>query len=251
MGTLRSVAEGEYVRAEPRQTDGISINGIPADLEHTRKADIRIDLVSGRDRTFVAEHVLGPLYLRGVTAADIVGTVEEWDFARPEHRFCYATDLGPEAVVGHPAGLPNPGLATALGDAEIAETDGRARGTVTETVEYGVNGGTIRIEPRGFRAGPELDLRYDGSSFRCTVPPGGADEAVIESVTNATTPYLAPDGETAVTHAVADVLSDVVVIGGLEDVRIEAELCEAYHSLTVGGARRTRELGAYTERGDD
>ncbi len=250
MGALRSSAEGEYVRADPRTTEGISINGIPVDLQHTRKADIRIDVVSGRNRAFVAEHVLGPLYLRGVTAANVVGTVDAWDFARPEHRFCYATDLGPDAVVGHPAGLPNPGLATALGDAEIVETDGRTRGTVTEPVEYSANGGTIRIEPRGFREGPELDLRYRSGSFHCTVPPEGADEALINSVTNATTPYLAPDDETAATHAVADVLSDVVVIGGLEDVRIEADLSDAYHSLTVGGARRARTVGAYTERGD-
>lgn len=251
MKTLRSVAEGEYVRAEPRQTSGISINGVPADLEHTRKADVRIDLVSDRDRVFVAEHVLGPLYLRGITTANVVGIVTEWDFARPEHRFCYSTDLGPDAVVGHPAGLPNPGLAAALGDAEVVEESERARGTVTEPVEYRINGGTIRIEPRGFREGPELDLNYRDSSFQCTVPPGGADESLIEDVTNATTPYLAPDNRTAAIHAVADVLSDVVVIGGLEDVRIEAELSDSYHSLTIGGARRARDVGAYLERGGD
>ncbi len=250
MRTIDADVDGEFVRVEPVESDGLRVNGIPADLAHTRKADVRIDLVEGCKRCFVAEHVLGPLRLRGITAANVVGTVETWDFARPEHRFCYGADLAPSAVVGHPEGLPNPALAAALGSAGIVSNGDRSFGTVSEPLEYSHGGGTIRIEPLDPGTGVELDLVYGDGSFACTVPPDGADEATIDAVTHSTTPYLAPSDEEAATHAVADVLSDVVVIGDLDDVRIEADLGDAYHALTIGAARRARACGAYVERGE-
>jgi len=260
--TVAAPAAGEFARAGPRPGGGIRINGIPADLDRVRKADVRIDLVGGdesddgrplseRGRAFVAEHVLGPLRLHGVTDADVVGTDEHWSFARPEHRFCYAAGLAPDAVVGHPDGLPNPALAAAVADAGTEPTAARARGTVAEPMTFAVDGGEIRIEPRPFAAGAVLDLAYGDATFACELPPGGADPGTVTAVTGATTPYLAPDDEEAVTHAVADVVSDVVVLGGLEDVRIEATLGDAYHALTVGAARAARERGLYRERTAD
>lgn len=248
MRTVAEPAEGEFVRVEPADEPGVRVNGVPANLDHLRKADVRVDLVDGRSRSFVVEHVLGPLRLCGVTAANVFGTVEEWAFARPEHRICYSTDLGPDAVVGHPAGLPNPALADAVLAAGTERRGEERRRSVSEPVEFETNGGEITVTPREFGAGVELDLRYDGATFTADVPADGASEDVIEAITNSTTPYLAPDTETAVTHSAADVLSDVVEIGGLDDVRIEADLGGGYHALTIGVARAAYEQDLVVER---
>jgi len=248
MRTLAEPVSGEFVRVEPADEPGVRVNGIPADLDHTQKADVRVDLYDERTRAFVVEHVLGPLRLCGVTAADVVGTVETWAFARPEHRFCYSTDLGPDAVVSHPAGLPNPALADAVCEGDVRTPTEETRRSVREPVSYAANGGEITVSPRDHGTGVTLELRFEDAQFACEVPPEGAAGETIEAVTNATTPYLAPSPEEGVVHAVADVLSDVVVIGGLDDVHIEAELAAAYHALTIGVARRAAEEELVVER---
>lgn len=255
MRTIAEPVEGEFVRVEPADEPGIRINGIPADLDHTRKADARVDLVanagqSGVDggRAFVVEHVLGPLRLCGVTAAEVYGIDEGWDFSRPEHRFCYSTDLGPAAVVGHEAGLPNPALAAAVLDAGTVRHEPEVRRTVAEPITHGANGGEIVVSPREYGAGVELALELREETFAAEVPAEGADPDVVKTITNSTTPFLAPDGEVAVTHSAADVLSDVIAIGGLDDVRIEANLGRSYHALTVGVARKAHEHGIVVER---
>lgn len=251
MRTIAAPAEGEYVRVEPTDEPGIRINGIPAALDRVRKADVRVDLSEDRNRALVVEHALGPLRLCGVTAAEVVGTETTWDFSRPEHRFCYSTELGPEAVVGHPAGLPNPAIAEAVRSVGTEPLSGGSRTTVAEAVSFETNDGSITVSPRSPRAGASLDLRYDGARFTAEVPPEGADPDVVEAVTTSTTPYLAPDPEIAVTHSAADVLSDVVAIGGVDDVHIEATLGGAYHALTIGVAERIRDRGLAVERDDE
>ncbi|MFP8955440.1 hypothetical protein ACLI4Y_01840 [Natrialbaceae archaeon A-CW3] len=253
MRTVTEPAEGEFVRIEPSDEPGIRINGIPATLEHVRKADVRVDLVDSlegvsRNRAFVVEHVLGPLRLCGVTAANVVGIATEWDFTRPEHRICYSSERGPDAVVSHPAGLPNPALARAVADVGTERRGTERRSTVAEPISFETNGGEITVSPRDAGAGVELDLSYDGERFTAEVPADGAEPAVTEAITTSTTPYLAPDAAVAVTHSAADVLSDVVVIGGLDDVRIEADLGGAYHALTIGVAQRAHERDLVVER---
>lgn len=247
MRTIEEPIEGAFVRVEPADTPGIRINDVPAVAQNVSKADVRVDIESDQ-RVFVVEHVLGPLRLCGITAADVIGTETSWDFARPEHRFCYSTHLGPGAVVGHPAGLPNPDLATAVERTGVVQTGTDVRRTVSESVSYSVNDGAITVSPREYRSGIELSLRYGSASFELVVPPQGAPSDVIEAVTTATTPYLVSDPEEAVTHAVADVISDVVVLGELDDVRIDAELDNAYHALTLGVVRKAKRKGVITER---
>lgn len=247
MRTVSERAAGEFVEVRPSEGDGIQINGVPATLDNVQKADVRVDLESDT-RAFVVEHVLGPIRLCGVRAADVVGIERSWDFARPEHRFCYSTDLGPEAVVGHPAGLPNPALAEAVTRVGTTPSAGGSRTTVDEPISYSVNGGEITLLPREYGAGVELSLEYQGASLAIDVPPEGAPADVRKDVTTSTTPYLAPNPDEAVTHSVADVVSDVVVLGGIDDVRIEAELAGAYHALTIGVARRADRSGSIIER---
>jgi hypothetical protein len=248
--TLAAPAAGSEVRVEPKSTPGIEINGIPADLDHVVKADVRVDLAAerGNERSFVVEHVLGPLGLRGVTAARVEGRVETWDFARPEHRFCYSTDLSPAHVVGHPRGLPNPGLAAAVGEAGVTGAVS-ARTTVSEPVTVEANGGRLSLRHREHGAGIRFEASYGDASIAAEADPAGeTDEALIERVTTSTTPYLSPDDTEAVTHAIADLVSDLAVLGGFDDLVVEAKLGEAYHALTIGAAREAHEEGVVVER---
>lgn len=248
MRTVAEPVEGTEVRVEPADSPGITVNGVPAELTAVVKADVRVDLV-GPTRSFVVEHVLGPLGLRGITAAEVTGIRGAWDFARPEHRFCYGAGMGPENVVGHPEGLPNPALAAALGDVEIVEEGETPRTTVEREVSLARNGGEISIAPRAFGAGIRFEARYGDATFECEVDPaGGNDEDLIESVTNATTPYLSPSDDVAVVHSIADLVSDIAVIGGFDDLVVEADLGGAYHALTVGVARKAHDEGVAVER---
>jgi hypothetical protein len=255
-GDVRTLAEpvaGSEVRVEPKETPGIEINGIPADLAHVVKADVRVDLAAdgstrGTNRAFVVEHVLGPLGLRGVTAARVEGVVDTWEFVRPEHRFCYSVGLSPSSVVGHPAGLPNPDLAAALGCTDLVGRPS-ARTTVSEPVTAEAQGGRLTLRPRGYGSGIRFEASYGEASLTVAVDPvGGADDALVERVTTSTTPYLSPDDEEGVTHAVADLVSDVAVLGGFDDLVVEADLVGAYHALTVGAVRRAHETGVVVDR---
>ena len=248
--TLAEPVVGSEVRVAPKETPGIEVNGVPADLDHVVKADVRVDLAAEGARSFVVEHVLGPLGLRGITAARVEGRVGTWDFARPEHRFCYATDAPPSRVVGHPAGLPNPDLAAALGDIDLAGRPSR-RTTVSEPVTVEAGGGRLALRPREYGAGIRFEASYGEASLTVEVDPvGGTDEALIDEVTTSTTPYLSPDDDEAVTHAIADLVSDVAVIGGFDDLVVEAELGEAYHALTIGAAREAHGRGLVVDRRD-
>jgi hypothetical protein len=264
--TIANPIEGSEVRVEPKQSPGISINGVAADLEHVSKADVRVDLLddtrandtrpddTGADdtradgtRAFVVEHVLGPLGLYGITAAEVVGIREEWDFARPEHRFAYATDAGPASVVGHPAGLPNPELAEALGRASVVRGESEPRQTVSQPVSFEAGGGEIQLRPAACGDGIEFDVQYEDASISVQVDPREtADDSLIDSVAQSTTPYLSPTDEEAVTHSVADLVSDIAVLGGFDDLVVDVTLAGAYHALTVGAARRAHEDGVVT-----
>lgn len=251
MRTVDAPVVGSEVRVEPQDRPGILVNGLPADLAHVAKEDVRVDLAAGDDRSFVVEHVLGTLGLCGVTAAKVTGVREEWSFERPEHRFCYSRGWTPASVVGHPAGLPNPDMANAVAEAGVEAGDPEPRATVTEPVSYEANGGRIELRPREYGAGTRFEVEYEGATTTAEVDPRGEnDPELVEAVTNATTPYLTTEPEEAVTHAVADLVSDVLVLGGLDDLVVDAELGGAYHALTVGAARRAHERGVVERRGD-
>lgn len=246
--TVATPIQGSEVRVEPADAE-ITINGVPATLDKVAKADVRVDLQAGATRTFVVEHVLGPLGLRGVTAATVTGIREDWAFERPEHRFCYSTNLQPKHVVGHPAGLPNPGLASALVGIETVETRDATRWTISEPVEFQTDHGRIGLEPREYGAGIRFEVTYGGAEFKATVDPAGqTDEALVETVTTATTPYLSPSDEEAAKHSIADLVSDIAVIGGLDDLVVTAELGEAYHALTIGVVRSAYDAEVVVER---
>jgi hypothetical protein len=237
--TVAETVEAEWVRIEPSEEPGISINGVTAALENVQKADVRVDLAGERGRSFVVEHVLGALGLAGVTAATVHGTATEWDFARPEHRFCHSRNDGPEQVVGHPAGLPNPAIAEGIQERGVREIGEPTRRTVAEPVRFSDGDGAVTLRPRGHGQGVRFEVRFRGQTFVAEVDPAGeTDPRLIRAVTHSTTPYLTESPQEGIVHAVADLVSDILVVGGFEDLVVEAELADAYHILTVGVARK-------------
>lgn len=248
---MRSVAdtvEADYVRIEPATKPGIRINGVPAELAHVQKADIRVDLCRDGNRSFVVEHVLGPLGLSGVTAAEVVGTAEEWDFSRPEHRFCYSRNDGPENVVGHPRGLPNPVVAREVADVGIEEHSTPTRHTVSEPVTVSDEAGEVTLRPRNHGQGVRFEVSFRGQRFVADVDPAGStDPRLVRAVTNSTTPFLTDSAAEGIVHSVGDLVSDIPVLGGFEDLIVEADLAGDYHALTVGAARRAHALGVVVE----
>jgi hypothetical protein len=248
MRTIAEPVEGEDVRIEPADTPGITVNSVPADLDQVQKADVRVDLFSGATRSFVVEHVLGPLGLCGVTAAEVTGIRDAWAFERPEHRFCYSRGFDPQHVVGHPAGLPNPAIVEAIKEVGVVTEGEPIRRTVSEPVSLTGEEGAITLRPHEQDAGVRFNVSLQGESLVAEVDPAGeTDPDLIERVTNATTPYLAPDPTEAITHAIADLVSDVAVIGGFEDLRVEADLGGDYHELTIGVVRKAHERGVVVE----
>lgn len=243
---MRTVSEpvvGTEVRVEPADNDGIRINGIPATLENAVPV-FRVDLVDGNTRTFIAEHALSVLGLRGITAAEVTGVRTEWDFARPEHRFCYSVGWDPSAVVGHPAGLHDPALAEALRTVETVERGESPRKTVSEPVEFG--DGAIRIQPREYGAGLWIRNHYEDGTMEFTVDPqGSTEEAIVKEIVTSTTPFLTQRREGA-THWIGDVVSDIGVIGGFDDLVIDS--FDAGHDDTLGVSRRAHNQGVVVER---
>lgn len=250
MRTIAAPFDGEEVRVEPATDPGITINGVPADIGHIQKADIRVDLDGDGRRSYVVEHVLGPLGLCGITAANVVGIRESWTFARVEDRICYSRGVGPQGVVGHPRGLPNPAIVEGVRRVGVEDGGDPDRRTVTEPVTVEAGDGSLTLRPRDRGTGVRFDVAFRGETLTADIDPvGDNDPELVDRVTTAQTPYLTDDAEEGITHAIADLVSDVAVLGGLTDVHVEADLTgvEGYHRLTVGGPRTAHERGVVVE----
>lgn len=249
MRTVGEAFEASEVRVEPASEPGIRVNGVPANGEHVQKADVRVDLFGAGGRSFVVEHVLAPLGLTGVTAAEVVGTRDDWSFARPEHRFAYSRGGGPNRVVGHPAGYPNPAIAKGVRAVGVEELDEPVRRSVAEPVSVERDGGALTLRPSEPRTGIRFEIEFRGEALVATVDPAGeTDPELVTAVVNSQTPFLTDSPTEGITHAVADLVSDIAVIGGFSDLVVEAELNEAYHALTVGAARRAHERDVVVTR---
>ena len=249
MRTVAEPFEAASVSVAPAEEPGIRVNGVPATVESVQKADVRVDLLgSGGRRAFVVEHALAPLGLCGVTAAEVTGIGTEWSFERPEHRFCYARGDDPGAVVGSPEGLPNPAVVEGVREVGVVgETS--VRRTVAETVTADNEGGTVTLHPREAGAGVRFEVSFRGETFAAEVDPAGETApSLVDRVVAARTPFLTDGAEEGVVHSVADLVSDVAVVGGFEDLVVEAELDGAYHLATVGAARLARERDLVVER---
>lgn len=249
MRTVVEPFEASEVHVEPATEPGIRVNGVPADLDNVQKADVRVDLLGAAGRVFVVEHVLAPLGLAGVTAAEVAGTRDAWSFARPEHRFTYSRGGTPDRVVGHPAGYPNPAIAEGVQAVGVHQQADPVRQTVEEPVTVARDGGAVTLRPREAGTGIRFEVRFRGEEFVAAVDPAGeTDPDLVRDVVNSQTPFLTESPSEGITHAVADLVSDVAVIGGFTDLVVEAELNEAYHALTVGAARRARDQDVVVER---
>ena len=123
------------------------------------------------------------------------------------------------------------------------------RRTVAEAVTADNGGGAVTLRPRERGAGIRFEVSFRGESFVAEVDPAGdTDAGLVDRVAAATTPFLTESAREGIVHSVADLVSDVAVIGGFEDLVVEAELGEAYHLATVGAARLAHERDLVVER---
>lgn len=248
MRTVAEPFEAESVAVDPAERPGIRVDGVPATVDAVQKADVRVDLL-GDDggRSFIVEHALAPLGLCGVTAAEVRGIGTDWSFERPEHRFCYARGDDPSRVVGSPEGLPNPAVVEHVREVGVVG-EVEVRRTVAESVTADNDGGEVTLHPRDVGEGIRFEVSFRGEAFTAEVDPAGeTDPALVDRVVAATTPFLSDSPEEGVVHAVADLVSDVAIIGGFEDLVVEADLGQAYHLATIDAARRAHERGLVVE----
>jgi len=244
--TLSGEAAGSYVRARPAPPGtGLLINGVPVRRENVAKADARVDLGQGPDRSLIVEHVTGPVKLLGLTDLIIEGIATPWDFMRPEHRLVYSTGQSNSFVVGPPDGRLNPDLAEAVLAAGISSLPGpRRRRTVAERVRFEAFGGCIELLPAPFGAGLNLNFSLGPhviKDFHLDPQQGLADLELLRKIVNSPTPFLIGwDDPRSATHAIGDVCGDLAGVGGFTDLYVEARLNFFYHALTIGAARAAR-----------
>lgn len=249
MRTVAAPFEAEEVRVEPAAEPGVRINGVPANLAHVQQADVRVDLLGEAGRVFVVEHVLGPLGLAGVTAAEVVGVRDRWAFERPEHRFTYSRGGGPDRVVGHPAGYPNPAIVDGVRAVGVEERADPVRRSVEAAVTFEADGGSVTLRPGEPGAGIRFEVGFRDEWLEARVDPAGdTDPDLVEAVVNAQTPFLTESASEGVTHAVADLVADIAMVGGFTDLVVEATLNDAYHALTIGAGRRAHDRDVVVER---
>jgi hypothetical protein len=107
----------------------------------------------------------------------------------------------------------------------------------------------VTLRPRERGAGVRFEVSFRGETFVAEVDPAGpTDPELVDRVAGATTPFLTDSAREGVVHSVADLVSDVAVIGGFEDLVVEAELGPAYHLATVGASRLAHERDLVVER---
>lgn len=244
--TVRGVVSGSYIRAYPAPPGtGLVINGVPVKADNVSKADARVDLGVGADRSMIVEHVNGPSRLLGLTDLYIEGIATPWDFMRPEHRLVYSTGQPNSYVVGPPDGCLNPDFVEAVLAAGVGELPGpRRRRTVEERVHFEIHGGHIDLLPAPFGAGITLNLRLGSHAirdFHFDPQRGLGDTRLLRTIVNSPTPFIIGlEDPRSATHAVGDVCADLAGVGGFTDLYVEAELSFFYHALTIGAVRAAR-----------
>ncbi len=233
---------------EPR----VIINGVEAIPENVVKYDARVDIKDPKTnkRCFLVEHVLGPLRLVGITNAEVLGSDKSWNFLRPEHRFAYSLGLGPDVVVGEEDGRQRPSLASILDELEsyIIEINCDVYKTVEQEVyfeavdPFGYKG-KIHLRPLKPNEGVILNIRlFENAIDGLFISERGLkDGNLLKQILTAQTPFLiGVHTKEALLHAIGDVISDIVGLGGLTDVEINVDLNFFYHSLTVGAIKKSK-----------
>ncbi|MFZ5632012.1 MAG: hypothetical protein ACOY40_04130 [Bacillota bacterium] len=243
---MNDVVAGIYIKASPAPPGtGLVINGVPVKPGNVAKADARVDLGVGLNRSLIVEHVTGPSRLLGLTDVFLEGIATPWDFMRPEHRLVYSTGQPNSFVVGPPDGRLNPDFVEAVLAAGVRELPGpRRRRTVEERVHFEIHGGYIDLLPAPFGAGITLNLRLGPhvvSDFHFDPQEGLEDKEFLRTIVNSPTPFLIGwEDPRAATHAIGDVCGDLTGVGGFSDLNVEAELSFFYHALTIGAVRAAR-----------
>ncbi len=214
---------------------GITVNGIPVKPSYIIHSRDRIDIREGERIVYLIEHHIAALTLTGITDAHIISHRSDWNFYRPEDRAAYSTNAEPSMVLGDPNGV--------IG-AELVESLLKApKTTIRKLHEYTKPGkpveveleesGVIRVKPLEEDYIAIIKLFFKGFKIKTifkTTPPN-ISKPLLHKISNSITPFLS-DSENTVYHVLGDLIGDLIGLGGIIGVEIQAFLKKSYHALT-------------------
>ncbi|NOZ58896.1 MAG: hypothetical protein GXO66_04890 [Euryarchaeota archaeon] len=228
--TLAGEVEVDYLRISPAER--LSINGIEAEVGNVARADVRVDLATGSKKAYLVEHVLGCLYLAGITCASVAGLSSAYDLSRRSFRDALREGQPPCAVVGNARGNLDPELYLRLRRAGCRILPGGLR-RIEREVSLSLPEGRARAMPSD---NVEVYVARGAQEYELVLENAGEEERFL--VARAPTPYLRGYSAETLPHVAGDVLGDIFALGGFGSGRVEIFPGRAYHRLTTGLLRR-------------
>ncbi|WEU40599.1 MAG: hypothetical protein OdinLCB4_001310 [Candidatus Odinarchaeum yellowstonii] len=214
---------------------GITINGItvtPSSVIHSRD---RVDIREGDHIVYLIEHHIAALTLTGITDAHIISHRTEWNFYRPEDRAAYSTRSEPCMVLGDPNGVIGTQLVKSLVNASkttLKIIHPYVKPSKPVEIELEENG-FIHLTPLEKDNIAVIKLGFKNSKiktiFKTTYP--NISKTLLYKISNSITPFLS-DNEITIYHVLGDLIGDLIGIGKIIGVEIQASLKNSYHLLT-------------------
>ncbi len=219
----------DYLHISPAER--LSINGIEAEVGNVARADIRVDLATGDRKAYLVEHVLGCLYLAGITCASVAGLSSAYDLNRRSFRDALREGQPPCAVIGSASGRLDEELYLKLRSAGIRKLSGGLR-RIEREVALNLPEGKIRVLPSDR---VEIFVARGAQEYELVLENASEEERLL--VARAPTPYLRGYSAETLPHVAGDVLGDIFALGGFGSGRVEIFPKRAYHRLTIGALR--------------
>ncbi len=220
---------------------GITINGVnvkPSSIIHSRD---RIDIREDDLIVYLIEHHIAALTLTGITDAHIISYRSEWNFYRPEDRAAYSTNSKPSMVLGDPNGVIGTPLVKSLFNTPkttLKKLHNYTKPSKPVEIELEENG-FISVKPLKENYIAVIKIVYKNFKLKTifkTTPPN-INESLLYKISNSITPFLS-SGKNTIYHALGDLIGDLIGLGGIIGVEIQAFLKKSYHLLTVKLIRR-------------
>ncbi|MEM2109346.1 MAG: hypothetical protein QW327_02535 [Candidatus Odinarchaeota archaeon] len=216
---------------------GITVNNIPVTPAHIIHSRDRVDIGADNSIVYLVEHHIAALTLTGITDVHIKSYRESWNFYRPEDRAAYSTNSKPNMILGDPEGVIGGQLVRSLINTPKTTLKQQhhfihpKKHVELEHEEYGY----IRVKPleNNNIAVIKLDFNKMTLNSQFKLGPPNIEEALLNKISTAVTPFLSNSQET-IYHVLGDVIGDLIGIGGIIGVEIEAHLNRSYHALTIG-----------------
>ncbi|MHA1793450.1 MAG: hypothetical protein ACTSVI_12440 [Promethearchaeota archaeon] len=254
---IKSIQGSVFKLVRQKKGIGILINGIKVSLENIYRNETRVDLKEDTSIAYVIEHPLAVIGINGIHCVEIIGTRKIWDFCRPSDREAFARNLEPSSIVGPPNGSISDDLVNKIKIDNITETGKYIREkSVTKLVKFKddkhnqislgpprKNSTSLNISLKLFNLGP-IHARYDVNQGLLDF---NDDASIRKKILQSRSAAVIGLTEESLYHALGDLVADICVVGGFTAGELQAQLGFAYHSATIGLARKIMKLGIYKE----